>query len=131
LARYVPENGAIPRAVLTKYVKTLLLCRVGDANWGDGVSRGAKPYYDRLVAKMQEREIWEVAKLLGDADVASRLQFKPCQDNFRELVAGLRQKVTNVHLARAVDTILGVPSAQLRVLGSDSRYRSAVQAVVL
>jgi hypothetical protein len=57
LASYVPESGVIPQAVLTKYVKTLLLCRVGDANWGDGVSRGAKPYYDRLLTKMQEREI--------------------------------------------------------------------------
>jgi hypothetical protein len=131
LARYVPENGVIPRAVLTKYVKTLLLCRIGDANWGDRVSWGAKPYYDRLVAKMQEGEILQVAKLLADSDITSRLQFKACQQNFQQLVGGLRQKVSNIHLARALDMILKATLVQLRVLGSDSRYNAAVKAVVL
>jgi hypothetical protein len=131
LARYVPENAVIPQAILSKYVKILLLCRVGDATWGDGVSTGAKPYYDRLLAKMQEREILELAKLLADSDVTSRLQFKPCQQNFMELVKGLRPKVTNIHLARALDAILGASLAQLRVLGSDSKYKAAVKAVVL
>jgi hypothetical protein len=105
------ENGSVPRAVLTKYVKTLLQCRIGDANWGDGVSWGAKPYYDQLVAKMQEREILEVAKLLADADITSRLQFTACQANYRQLVEGLLPKVTNIHLARALDMILESPLA--------------------
>jgi hypothetical protein len=131
LTRYVPSNGIIPQAVLPKYVKTLLLCRIGNAHWGDGVSRGAKMYYDHLVAKMQEREILQVAKLLTDSDVASRLQFKACQQNFHELVAGLRPRVSNVHLARALDMILQASFVQLRVLGSDSRYKTSVQAVVL
>jgi hypothetical protein len=80
---------------------------------------------------MQEREILEVTKLLADADITSRLQFAACQANFRQLVEGLRPRVTNIHLARALDMILESPLAQLRVLGSDSRYKSAVQAIVL
>lgn len=131
LDRYVPESGVIPQAVLAKYVKTLLLCRIGDANWGDGVSRGAKPYYDRLLAKMQEREILQVAKLLADSDVSSRLQFKVCQQNFQELVAGLQPRVSNVHLARALEMIVKASLAQLRTLGSDSRYKMGVQSAVL
>jgi hypothetical protein len=131
LAKYVPPSGAVPPSVLPKYAKTLLLCRIGNANYGDGVSRGAAPYYDHLLGRMQEREVLEVARLLGDGDVASRLQLAACQQNFRQLVAALRPKATNVHLARALDMILQAPLTQLRSLGSDSRYRTAVQSVVL
>jgi hypothetical protein len=131
LAKYVPPSGAIPPSVLTKYAKTLLLCRIGDATYGDGVSRGAAPYHDQLVARMQEREILEVARLLGDGDIASRLQFAACQTNFRRVIGSLRPKATDDHLARALDMILQAPLTQLRVLGSDSRYRAAVQSAVL
>ncbi len=131
LARLVPPTGKVPPSVLSKYVRTLLLCRIGDAGYGDGVSSGAGPYYDELFEKMQEREILEVAKLLGDGEVASRFQFPSCVHNFKRLVERLRPKVSNVHLASALDMISGVPQPQMRVFGSDQRYRLAVQAVVL
>jgi hypothetical protein len=80
---------------------------------------------------MQEREILEAAKLLDDSDIRSRLQFSPCQQNFIEIVAAHRKKVTNVHLSRALDMILRASLAQLSVLGSDSRYKASLKAVVL
>jgi hypothetical protein len=131
LARYVPLTGAVPPSVLPKYVKTLLLCRIGNANYGDRVSRGGCPYYDQLLGLMQEREILEAARLLADGDIASRLQFPPCERNFRQIMSTFRPKVTNVHLARAMDMILQAPPTRLRSLGSDTRYRTAVQSVVL
>jgi hypothetical protein len=131
ITRYVPTSGTVPSSVLPKYVKTLLLCRIGNANYGDGISRGACSYYDQLLGLMQEREILEAARLLWDGDIASRLQFSACQQNFRHIITTFRTKVTNLHLARALDMILGVPPAQLRSFGSDTRYRTAVQSVVL
>jgi hypothetical protein len=131
LARYVPASGTVPTSVLPKYIKTLLLCRIGNANYSDGVSRGARRYYDLLLGRCQEREILEAASLLGDGELTSRLPFTVCQQNFCENITAFRTKVSNVHLARALDMILTSTTAQLPSLGSDTRYRTAVRSVVL
>jgi hypothetical protein len=131
IVKFVPKSGSVPKAVLPKYVKTILLCRIGDATYGDGVSRGAKPYYDKLISMMQEREILEVAKLISDSDFSSKLQFGPCCSNFADLLTIFRAKVGNTHLARALDMIINDEKKHWRVLGNETRYKRAVDAVVL
>lgn len=43
LTAYVPTTGEIPPEVMYKYVKVLILCKIGN---GHGVSDSAEPYYD-------------------------------------------------------------------------------------
>lgn len=128
LVKYVPPNGIVPASVLHKYVKTLVLCRVGN---GSGDSWAAVGYFDQLIAKMQEREIHESLKLLADNDLSSRLRFQRCQKNFRAIVAGFNTKTANSHLLHAIEMIEKASDNQLPNLGSDTRYRTAVESAVL
>jgi hypothetical protein len=131
LAKSVPESGAIPQSIAGKYVKTLLLCRLGDANYGDGVSAGAKPFYDKLFDRMQERDIFEMTKLLCDNEIMSRLQHRSCQANLQDICRSLRPKLVNVFLIRAFDLILISKNTQLPTLGNETRYKNALKDVTL
>ena len=54
LNRLVPQSGSVPRAVMEKYVKTVLMCRIGN---GYGVSWEAEPHYDELLARFNDSHI--------------------------------------------------------------------------
>ena len=73
LHRLVPSNGEVPTPVMSKYVKTLTLCRIGN---GYGVSWDAEEYYDDLMSRFADRQIRSFINLLSDPEVASRLQFR-------------------------------------------------------
>jgi hypothetical protein len=114
LATYVPETGVIPDAVRLPYVKTLTMCRIGN---GYGTSWDAKPYYDRLMARFREPEILEVARLVTDSDVVSRLQFHNCAENYLALCRELRARTANERTAAALEHILSVSARQLPYIG--------------
>ena len=114
LATYIPETGVIPDAVRSPYVKTLVMCRIGN---GYGLSWDARPYYDRLIARFREFEILEVARLVTDSDVVSRLQFHNCAENYLAICRELRTRTANERTAAALDHILGVSTRQLPNIG--------------
>ena len=71
LARYIPDTGEIPSSVQVQYVRALIICRSGNYY---GVSRGAEPIYDDLIARFPERLIRVFLWLLGnDQELSARL----------------------------------------------------------
>lgn len=114
LAAYIPSTGVVPDAVRTSYVKTIIMCRIGN---GYGVSRDAQPYYDQLIDKFQEAEIREVGRLVTDQDVMSRLQFSNCAQNYRAICQRLRARTANQRTAAILDHILSATDFQLPRIG--------------
>lgn len=51
LIRYVPKNGDIPKSITKKYVKVLVMCRIGNKY---GISSGALEYYDEMINRFCE-----------------------------------------------------------------------------
>ncbi|RJR41353.1 MAG: hypothetical protein C4567_09285, partial [Deltaproteobacteria bacterium] len=110
LAAYIPGTGVIPDAVRAIYVKTLIMCRIGN---GHGVCWAARAYYDELIERFQESEILAVTNLVLDSDVSSRLQFSECATNYNTICQQLRQRAVNQRTITALDRIINTTPQQL------------------
>lgn len=120
LASYVSSAGVVPSSVRKPYVKTLVMARIGN---GYGLSAMAVPYYDQLIQKFGEPELREVGLLLVDREFASRVNLKPCRENFRALVLNVGSKTTNQVTKQMFATIAKATEAQLPNLGKDTAFR--------
>jgi hypothetical protein len=110
LFELVPKTGLIPQAVRGIYVKTIILCRIGNLY---GISWAATDLYDELISRFQEAEIQQVAGLLMDKEVSSRLQYNVCAKRFLVICGELRKRATNTHTISALDRILKMSPEEL------------------
>jgi len=126
LAQYIPRSGIIPEAVLQKYVKTLILCRIGN---GYGVSWDAMRYYDLLIERFQDVHGFAFVKLLFDSDVSSRLQFSYCVKEFKRITSDLKKRTSNVRLQSLLARILSIQDSLLPELYKDARFKHEVESL--
>jgi len=120
LKAYIPDTGKIPESVRKNYVKTIIMCRIGN---GYGVSWAACGYYDALIDKFQEPEIKQVVFLVFDNDVSSRLQFTDCARRYKEICQKLVGRTVNQRLQNAFDLITNSTEAQLPNIGKMSEMK--------
>lgn len=120
LFRYIPENGDVPESSRYEYVKTVTMCFIGN---GYGVSSLAYPYYQAMIKRFREQEIWIVANLVADEDVSSRLQFESCQRGFRKLIIDLHQRIANDTIKAVLTFLMGQTEQQLPKCVSSTEYR--------
>ncbi len=128
LAELVPKTGIIPQAVRGIYVKAIILCRIGNSY---GVSWAAQDYYDELISRFQEAEIQQVARLLLDKEISSRLQIKICAIRFSNICSELRKRATNVHTITALDRILKMLPDELKAADSNRAIISLVSELTI
>jgi len=119
LAEYIPNTGKIPKSVRSFYVKTIIMCRIGN---GRGVSWAACEYYDLLIGKFQEPEIKEVALLIIDSDISSRLQFSSCSKKFKEICQQLHERTVSKKIKSALNLIIN-SETELPNLGKTSEMK--------
>jgi hypothetical protein len=119
LAKYIPENGLIPDSVRYPYVKTIIMCYVGN---GYGVSRYAYPYYETLIKQFQDPEIYTVIKLLSDEDFSSRMQLSNCRGRYRSLLQELKQKTSQEFIRTMIGYIMKQTDAQFPNIGKTSEF---------
>ena len=120
LHRLVPPNGDIPKEVHTKYTKTITMCLIGN---GHGVSWAAQDYYDDLVTKFSDDLIRVFVNLVGDPEVASRLQFRSCATRYQDSATTLETRSVNPRLKEMLSFIRSYPTTQLGGMSGDSKYR--------
>lgn len=125
LMGYVPDTGEIPDAVRVPYVKTVSMCFIGN---GYGVSNAAYPYYQTLVSRFRDPEIYAVCRLPLDPEFASRLQFSSCGNRFREMVVYLKSRTSNQKLIDLLDLIETRTNLQIPKLATTTHYRTMVGA---
>jgi hypothetical protein len=126
LLAIVPDTGVIPDVVRQRYVKAVVLSKIGT---GYGVSWGAEPSYDQMIAKMQEPEIAAFCRLVLDTTVQGRLLLDSCGTRFRELARESRTRTSSLHLHRALDLILASNGTQIALVGRSSEMRRALDAL--
>lgn len=120
LTALVPPSGEIPRSVATKYVKVLLMGRIGN---GYGVSWAAEPIYDDLISRFQQLQINAFLALLADdLDVVSRLQLATCSECARMIAKQIVPHTANPATKQALEHVVSFPS-NLSKLSTDSTYR--------
>lgn len=123
LSQYIPSNGEVPDSVRYSYVKTLIMCFVGN---GYGVSNMAHHYYKDLIDRFQDPEILTVCRLLADPEIASRLQFSDCVSRFRPLVSLLKERTSNQRLIDGLEFIEGRTDQQLPNTGKDTGFKNLI-----
>lgn len=126
LGAFVPASGNIPENVMGKYVKTLTLCRIGN---GYGISSNAKPIYDDLINRWQDSQLSKFIKLTRDSEVASRLQFTLCQNQYQGIASRLVDHATNPNIKRAIEFIVSFPSDKLDKIGNDTRFKTILKTI--
>lgn len=127
LHRLVPENGNIPRPVLAKYVKTVVMCRIGN---GHGVSWAAQGYYDDLLKRFSDDHILQFIKLVHESEVSSRLRFSKCAAQYQKLAATMKTQVVRPRLKEMLIIMEKYPRDHISKIISDARYiqiRKALQ----
>ena len=127
LHRLIPGNGDVPRAVMTKYVKTLTLCSIGN---GYGVSWAAAGYYQDLMSRFSDNQIHAYINLVRDPEVASRLQFPSCATRYQSLATQMKDRAVRPRLKEVLAFIEGFNRDQLHRItssGDFNRLRQTLQ----
>lgn len=118
LHHLVPRNGHIPNAVLSKYVKTLTMCSIGN---GFGISWAAGNYYADLLNRFSDIHIQSFINLTSDREVASRLQFPSCSNRYKSLATKLKERSIRPRLKEILSFIEGYRD-RLHNITSDPGY---------
>ena len=126
LHRLVPQSGDVPKSVVTKYVKTLVMCRIGN---GLGVCYRAAEYYDDLISRFSDNHIFAFINLVQDSEFASRLRFRECANEFQSLAARLSERAVRPRLQEVLTLIVAYNVARLKNISSDSDFNQLRQAL--
>ena len=126
LHHLVPDSGDVPRAVLSKYVKTVTMCHIGN---GSGISWAADDYYHDLLTRFSDNHILTFINLVRDAEVASRLRFRMCAARFQALAATLNERAVRPRLKEVLTFIEDYHQTRLHNIPSDSGFNQLRQAL--
>jgi hypothetical protein len=113
LLRLIPRTGAIPSAIVQPYVRTLVICRLGNVY---GISRFALPFYDKMIGMFRDQEAREFVGSIGDRDIANALSGNRLEI-FRAIARELEGRATDLVLKRALARLVG---------GTPKEYAEAV-----
>ena len=119
LHHLVPLTGRVPRPISDKYVKTLTMCTIGN---GYGVSWAAAEYYDDLISRFSDNDILAYVNLVGDQEIASRLQLPGCASRFKSLATRLSERVVRPRLKEILTFIGGYDPNRLENIRSDAGF---------
>lgn len=85
LASMVPDTGEIPASARQKYVKTLLICRLGNSH---GVSIAALPIYNALLRKFRDIEVKTAVVIFrDDQEVSTILRYEAARNQVKDIIS--------------------------------------------
>ncbi|ADN37242.1 conserved hypothetical protein [Methanolacinia petrolearia DSM 11571] len=103
LIKYVLPSGDIPSIIRYPYVKSLIICRLGNIY---GVSHSALPYYNQMIELFQDSEFNELLKLLDDKEIINIFNDGNRAKKFMELLASLKDKTKSEKIKKAFNIVL-------------------------
>lgn len=127
LQRLIPASGEVPPNASKKYVKTIVMCRIGN---GYGISWAAQPIYDELIGRFSDRHVYWFIDLVNDAEFASRLGLGKCPERYQSLAVQLEQKAVDALLKQAVKFVSSFPNNSLHNIRADSRFQQIRKAII-
>lgn len=121
LAKYVPESGEVPKELRHTYVKTIVMCTIGN---GYGISNMAYNYYADMIDKFQDKEIYTFCYLPKNREFSSRLQLTDCKKRYKRLSIQFKEITTNTKILTILELIEKTPDSKLQNISSTSGFRS-------
>lgn len=127
LAAAVPSTGRIPKTVSAKYVRVVMMCRIGN---GRGSSWGAEDYYNQMIVAFQDDQIAQFVALAADLEFASRLQFPDCSRTYASIAATLKTKTSSPNLTAALSLIERTPHQEMPQLRASKKFKGLLGAIL-
>jgi len=127
LQRLIPASGKVSLNVSKKYVKTVVMCRIGN---GYGISLAAEPVYDDLIGRFSDKHIYWFISLGHDAEFSSRLRLGKCPERYQALAAQLEQRAVNTQLKQALKFIDSFPTNSLHNIRADIHFQQICKAII-
>lgn len=124
--KYVPDTGVIPDVLRDDYVRVLSLCAIGN---GFGVSNGAAPYYEKMIAKFTDKEIGAFLRLFSDIEFSSQLRCEDSQDRYIKLKDKIKAKTSKASFMRVFDFIDKVFPKALQHVGERDEYKRLINLI--
>lgn len=125
LRNVVGQAGKVPRQVRVTYV--LCLTEVFLTN-GNGVAWNAEPEYIQLINQFDQDEALIAITSFTNELIASRLQFKLCQQKFMELLNLIKGKISAPAIKELVEAIEWF-SGPFDKMKEDSRIRQKINSM--
>lgn len=92
LKRLVGEDGRVPKQILQEYVVALIEVFLTN---GNGEAWEAEPIYLDLLSKFDQSMALEAILSFQRFAIASKLQFRLCQEKFRQLLLIMKKKISS------------------------------------
>ena len=126
----LPVSGVVPRAARGDWVKVITKCHIGNGlGYYGGVDTSADQHYQKYIEKFSEAEVVRFIRLFEDpyftVDFDSRVAHKRAQ----ALATKLRGKTRNIHVLRALDTVLNQPEGTMRKLHTVTKYQESLKTL--
>ena len=121
MVKYIPETGEIPKELRHHYVKTIVMCTVGN---GYGISNMAYSYYVSMIDKFQDKEIYLFCYLPKDTEFCSRLQLPDCQKRYKQLAIKFKSLTSNTKILTVLELIEKTRDDQLQNIRTTAVFKS-------
>lgn len=129
IADSLPVNG-IPDSVRKLFVKTIVVCYVGNGNGRrEGVDEGAIPYYEEFIRNFSIKEIKEFLKLFEDKEFIGDFHKDIPDNRLRKLIGEFKKETSDVHLNSALDYMLKYPKNRMDKIGIDTGYKDILKNI--
>ncbi|EDT25475.1 hypothetical protein OQL12_003065 [Clostridium perfringens] len=126
LVKYIPETGEIPKLLEEKYIKYVLLCRLGNPY---GVSEGALPYYEKMISLFKEEHFAIFCKLLMDSDIQNSVRNDFSGKTYLKLADTFFNITVNEHLKEILKYISENSYKALSLLSNTNQYKQLIKKI--
>lgn len=107
LISYVPEASTIIPNIAETMFRTVLLCRIGNGvTYNNGVSPGARRYYDQVLSYAGDQYAPMVMELLNHYELRSNLGSATCRQQAKQALEAVKPNVINQRLNECLDYLI-------------------------
>ncbi|MFC1874284.1 hypothetical protein ACFLYX_03175 [Chloroflexota bacterium] len=125
LSRLIGSSGSVPKQVDPDYVYGLVEVFLTN---GNGVAWNAESVYKSLLSKFDQSQALRAIASFNRSDIASRLQFRLCQDKFYGLLDIMDDKISSPAIKEFLNKIRTY-SGPLSRIKDDSKIKREIQTL--
>ena len=124
---YIEKSSDIPNQISRQIINTILLCRIGKGiSYNDGISTGAKPYYDNFFKIMGEEHFLQFIAELTTFEVQQKLSTKIGRRQGIDLLTQLRKNIVNERYLECMDYLIkNLPKSERVIFDTDFKKISS------
>lgn len=104
---FLEKSSDIPEAVKNKLIRSVLICRIGKGiNYNNGVSSGAKDYYDTFLSLLGDEHFPQIIIELTGFEIQHRISNRIARNQLIEILKILKKNLINERHVEAIDYLI-------------------------